>query len=202
MSYTYALKTGSLKEFLEKVKSKELGTPEKVTIDYLASIGYKSTNDRPIIRVLRSIDFIDESGKPKQNFSDFRTEKSGQVMAAALRKTYADLFSTYPDPLKKSSEDLENFFATGKPTITKPTLGLYVDTFKTLCDFADFGVPPVEGEAKGKEEEKKEEKKGIPQIPEGITINLNIQLTLPVTDDAKVYENIFKALKEQLFTRD
>jgi hypothetical protein len=204
MSYNYAVKTGTLKAFLDRVKSKDLEVPDKVTIAYLESIGYKSTNDRPLIRVLKSIGFIDGNGVPTQKFRDFRTELSGQVMAEALRKTYADLFKTYSKPLEKSREDLENFFAKAKPSVKKHVLGLYVDTFKTLVEFADFGAPPIERE--GKEEEEKEEKgmikkQVVSEGQEGITINLNVQITLPVTNDAKVYENIFKALKEQLFTR-
>jgi hypothetical protein len=81
MSYTYTTKMTSMKTFLERIKSKELGIPDKVTIAYLESIGYKSTNDRPIIRVLKSIGFIDANAVPTQDFKDFRTEKSGQVMA-------------------------------------------------------------------------------------------------------------------------
>lgn len=205
MSYTYVVKTGSLKEFLQRVKSKDLGIPDKVTHAYLQSIGYKATNDRPIIRVLRSINFIDENGIPTPSFSEFRTERSGQVMASELRKTYAELFKLYSNPLSKSREDLENFFAKGQPSLKKHTLGLYVDTFKTLCKFADFGAPPLEAEVGSKEGEKVEKvvKRGelIPQVPEGVTINLNIQITLPVTDDAEVYDKIFKALKEHIFSR-
>lgn len=201
-SYTYALKTGSLKEFLGKVKSKELGVPDKVNRDYLKSIGYTSSNDFPIIRVLKSINFIDKSSAPTQNFKDFRTEKSRQVMAAALRNTYAELFKIYAKPYQKSRETLENFFAKGKPSLKKYTLGLYVDTFKILCEFADLEAAPPKIEAKEAKEEVIEKRQVISEIPEGLTINLNIQLTLPVTDDAKVYENIFKALKEHLFTRD
>jgi len=114
----------SLKEFLNKIKSKELGVPEKVTIDYLESIGYKSTNDRPIIRVLKSIGFLDDNGVPTQDLKDFRTEKSKQVMAAALRKTYAELFKIYANPLSKSSQDLENFFAKKRTIIEKTYTGI------------------------------------------------------------------------------
>lgn len=206
MSYNYAVKMGSLKGFLERVKSKELEVPNKVTQVYLESIGYKTVNDRPIIRVLKSIDFIDSNGVPTQKFKNFRTETSGQVMADSLRKTYADLFKTYAKPLEKSRGDLENFFAKTQTSVKKQTLGLYVDTFTTLCEFADFGAPSLE-EAEGKTEEEIEEKgkkkaQAIPPMPDGFAINLNIQITLPVTDDAKVYENIFKALKEHIFKRD
>lgn len=205
MAFTYVLKTGSLAEFLKRVKSKELGVPDKITNDYLSSVGYVSSNDRPMIRVLKSIQFIDRSGVPTQAFNDFRTEKSEQVMAKALKSTYADLFKTFSEPLKRSREELENFFAKHKPSVKKQTLGLYVDTFKTLCEFADFkALPSVTEEAEG---EKAPPPKGvkppqIPQIPQGLTLNVNIQITLPVTDDAKVYENIFKALKENLLSTD
>jgi hypothetical protein len=193
----------SVKEILEKVKSKELGVPDRVTQDYLESIGYKSKNDRPVINVLKSIGFLDANGVPTSDFKNFRTEKSEQVMASALRKTYAELFKIYAEPLKRSNQDLENFFAKKEPSLKKGTLEFYVATFKTLCEFADFGiVSPAQSEII----EEKEEGVGVgrqivSQAPEGITINLNIQITLPVTNDAKVYENIFKALKEQLFTR-
>jgi len=204
MPYTYALKTGSLKEYLHKVKSKELSIPDKINREYLRSIGYTSSNDFPIIRVLQSIGFIDQSDVPTQNIKDFRTEKSGKVMSDALRKTYEDLFKIYPEPSKRTREELENFFAQRKADITKFTLGLYVDTFKVLCEFADFGIAPEEKEET--REAVKEEtigKKGqlVPQVPEGLAINLNIQITLPVTDNAEVYDKIFEALKKHIFTR-
>jgi len=199
VSYNYAIKTGTLKAFLERVKSKELEVPTKITQAYLESIGYKSVNDRPIIRVLKSIDFIDSNGVPTQKFKDFRTEISKQVMAEALKKTYADLFNTYSNPLEKTREDLENFFAKTKTSVKKQVLGLYVDTFKTLCEFADFGAVTEEKEI---EKEGTIIKKGlVPRIAEGLAINLNIQITLPVTDDAEVYDKIFKALKEHIFSR-
>lgn len=206
MSYNYTTKTGSLKDFLERVKSKELGIPDKVTLDYLESIGYKSTNDRPIVRVLKSINFIDNSGVPTPDFENFRTENSKQVMASALRKTYAELFKIYPDPLKKTNTDLENFFAKKEPSLKKGTLEYYVATFKTLCEFADFEAEPFEtegaGEKRGKEPEGERGKAPIvPKMPEGLSINLNIQITLPVTDNAEVYDKIFEALKKHIFNR-
>lgn len=202
MSFSYVIKLSSLKGFLTRVKSKELGVPPKVTQRYLYSIGYKATNDRPIIRVLKSIDFIDTNGVPTQKFKDFRTNKSEQVMASSLRKTYEDLFRIYPEPLKRSKKDLENFFAEKKPKLKKQALGLHVDTFMALCEFADFGAVPVIPKIGVKKAEEKlvEVAQMTTQLPSGLTVNLNIQVTLPVTDDATVYDKIFKALKENLFS--
>lgn len=204
MSYNYVVKQGTLKAYLERVKSKELEVPNKVTQAYLESIGYKSVNDRPIIRVLKSIDFIGDDGVPTQSFRDFRTETSGQIMADALRETYSDLFGTYANPLEKTRDDLENFFAKTKTSVKKQVLGLYVDTFKTLCEFADFKMPSGRKPEAKLDIEKEETalKKGLaPQIPQGLAINLNIQITLPVTDNAEVYDKIFKALKDHIFSR-
>lgn len=200
MSFTYAVKTGSLKDFLTKVKTKQLGTPDKVTIAYLTSIGYKSTNDRPIIRILKSIDFLDKSGVPTQNWKNFRTEKSAQVMTSALRKTYADLFRTYPGPHKLARGKLEDFFAERRPKIKKYTLGLYVDTFKTLCGFSDLGPAPVTPTPTPPTPTPTPGRVQLPITPEGIKLDVSIRIELPVTQDADVYDKIFKSLKKHLLT--
>jgi len=186
---------------LQRVKSKEIGLPDKVNRDFLKSVGYKSGNDYAIITVLKSIGFINANNSPTQPFKDFRTEKAAQAMASALKRTYAELFTIYPEPHKKSNDELENFFAKGKPELKKPTLKCYIDTFKVLAEFADFGAPSYK-EGEEKEEKGKKELQLMSQVPEGLAINLNIQITLPVTDDAKVYENIFKALREHIFKRE
>ena len=203
MSYSYAIKMSSLREFLQKIKNKELGVPRKVTIKYLEGIGYKSKNDRRIIPVLKSIGFLEETGKPSQSFRDFRTEKAGQVMAEALKQTYSELFETYANPYEKTRKELENFFAIDSD-LKKATLGMMADTFNLLCEFADFKVVPAVPKAERKEPEKKvvEAARVTTQMPTGVTINLNIQLTLPATEDATVYDKIFKALKENLLSPD
>lgn len=200
MPYSYAVKTSSLKEFLQKVQNKDLGVPRKVTVRYLVGIGYKSPNDRRIIPVLKSIGFLDDTGKPTQRFRDFRTEKAGQVMAEALRQTYSELFQTYPEPNKKTRKEKEDFFA--KDTdLKKSTLGMMIDTFNLLCEFADFEAVSITPKAEVKKPEKKVvEVAGVTTTPAGVTINLNIQLTLPATEDATVYDKIFKALKENLLS--
>jgi hypothetical protein len=205
MLYNYTTKNGTLKLFLQRLKSKELVVPVKVTQKYLESINFKSSHDRTILRVLRSINFIDNSGVPTQSFKDFRTEKSSEIMTKEVLKTYADLFKTYAKPYEKSRSELEDYFAKGT-TVSGQTLGLYVDTFKTLCEFANFGVELQKGEVLLDEDNKgKKATDGrlvSRQLLQGLAINMNIQITLPVTDDAKVYENIFKAIRENLFKSD
>jgi hypothetical protein len=198
VEYPYILNTGRLRSFLESIS--KIGVPEKINTNTLPRLGYKSRNDRPIVKILRFIDFINADGVPNQNYKDFRdTSRAKIVMANAVKKAYSELFMMYPDAYKKDDETLKNFF---RPTMKagEQVVERMVDTFKVLCSFADFeAIPTSEGEVK--EHEKIEKMKGVEALPSGITLNLNIQIVLPTTDDASVYDKIFKALKEHILSR-
>lgn len=197
VEYPYILNTGRLRSFVDTIP--KMGVPDTINTNTLPKLGYKSTNDRPIVKILRFIEFIDTNGVPTQNYKNFRdTSKARIVMANALRKAYSELFKLYPNAHKKDDESLKNFF---RPTTKagEQVVERMVDTFKTLCSFADFEAAIPEKEVKRKEIE---EVKEAPALLSGVTINVNVQITLPVTDDASVYEKIFKALKDHLLSRD
>jgi hypothetical protein len=83
-------------------------------------------------------------------------------------------------------------------------LGQIVATFKTLCESADFGAPePLPTGAEESEGNRTVSRSPrMPAIPEsGVTINLNIQLQLPPTEDSTIYDKIFKSLREHLIER-
>lgn len=140
--YPYVLKTSSLKDLLQKIPT--IGTPDKFTHRRLAELGYKTKNDRQIISVLRFINFIDSDSKPSNNYLSYRDKsKSRAVMAASLRDAYSDLFQTYSDAQNKDKEALRNFFSTSV-TAGERVLLAVVDTFKALCELADFEAPVPE----------------------------------------------------------
>jgi hypothetical protein len=78
-----------------------------------------------------------------------------------------------------------------------------VRTFKTLCELADFSAePPAVSVGGGKQAGGK----GKPEVAldnnnirHGPAININIQLQLQATEDAKVYDNLSAAMKKHLF---
>jgi len=194
--YPYILSTGRLRSFIEIIP--KMGIPPKINTRTLPTLGFKSTNDRPIVKILEFINFIDASGAPTQNYRDFRdSSKAKIVMASEIRKAYSELFGIYHDAFRKDDNSLKNFF---RPTTDagEQVVERIVDTFKVLCSFADFeAVPPEEVVAK-----ERAELRAIPSLPSGVTLNVNIQLALPATDDASVYDKIFKALKDHLLARD
>jgi hypothetical protein len=201
----YTVLTGKIKTYFDKFQ--QAGIPPKVDATWLKSIGcWSGGNDNYILTVLKFIGFIDSSNSPTELWKLYKDPTNARAaLAKGIREGYKELFNTYPDANRKDKEALYAFFSakTGK---AKKTIDYMVSTFTNLSQLADFGAGEIKGEREEKpdEREKKGEKKQqmTPQMPEGFVINMNIQITLPVTEDAKVYENIFKALREQLFKQE
>lgn len=195
--YSYIQNIGRLREFLEKIP--KMGVPAKITTHSLPTLGFKSHNDRPIISILKAIQFLDSSGVPNQNYKDFRdSTKAGGILAAEIQKAYSELFSLYPNAFDKDDQSLKDFFAPTTEAGEQVVLAT-INTFRVLCSFADFKAIPKEGESKKGQGEGEKPK---PPAATGVTLNVNIQITLPLTDDASVYDKIFKAIKDNLVSRD
>lgn len=198
--YPYIPSQRPLKKFLNAIQ--KLGTPDQIMVKTMPQLGFKTSNARYIPSVLKFIGFIDPSGVPTDDYKNFKNIGiSKSVMANALRTAYADLFKLHPDAPKKDFQPLRDFFS-GTTDAGEDVLKMTVQTFKTLCEFADFEAAPPKIEEKRKRKEERTIEEKPQQIPAGLTINLNIQLTLPATEDATVYDKIFKALKENLLSPD
>lgn len=194
----YTPRPKNVKEFFKAIQ--RLGVPPKVNNAYLPTIGFKSSNDRYLVGVCKSLGFIDTAGKPTDRWKDFKDEaKAPIVMADAVKTAYADLFGTYPDAQNTDDEKLQNYFAS-KSGVATSVAKYMVQTFKNLCEFADFKAvmvtEPVSeptAPAVGK----------VTEIPLGVkpvTVNINIQLSLPATQDATIYDSLFAALKKHLLS--
>lgn len=104
--YPYILNTGRLKSFLELIP--RIGVPDRITVQTLPRLGYTSENDRPIVKILKFIGFIDADGVPAQDYMNFRDAgTAGVVMAKAIRRAYCELFNVYPDAYKRDDETLK-----------------------------------------------------------------------------------------------
>ena len=202
-SVPYTPTPASIPKFLQHIQS--AGVPAKVTQIYLVGVGFKSTNDRYLIAILKAIDFIDNSGTPTDRWRSYRDKaKAPGVLAAGIRHAYSELFETYPDAYRKDDEAIRNFFGS-RTDLGESTLGLAVRTFKALCEKANFEGPEVTEEivedigklAKVEVKQGKAASGGM-----GATspvININIQLELPPTEDASIYEKLFAAMRKNLF---
>lgn len=201
--FPYNTNPASLKRFLGHVQTS--GVPDKVTIKYLEKVGFKSKNDRRTIATLKFLGFLDTGGVPTEVWQAYRNKTTaGATLAQAIRASYDDLFSTFPDAHRKDSEALRNYFS-AHTRVAESTLGLIVATFKALADMADFeaDAPPTPEFDRGREE-KTRRKPAHTQRPSadlsGPAVNINIQLQLPATEDGEIYDKLFAALKKHLFS--
>lgn len=186
----------NVKEFFKAIQG--LGTPPKVNNSYLPTIGFKSSNDRYLVGVSKFLGFIDNANVPTQKWDEYRDKnKAGSVMASAIKTAYDDLFSTYPNAESEDDGKLQNYFAP-KFKVADVVAKRMVQTFKNLCEFADFNAVPVVEPTTTPTTLKEATK--IPSGVRPITININIQLSLPATEDATIYDSLFSALKKHLFS--
>ncbi len=195
-AYPYVHNTGNLKSFLGKIP--EIGIPEKVTQNYLVSIGFKSTNDRQIISVLKFIGLIESTGIPSDLWNKYRVKsKSGIMLAQAVKKAYSDLFTLYPDANRKDNEALRDFFSSNT-SVGEKAIQVIIKTFRALVEMADFEsddsiVMPTEIESN-----QTPLKSTTVKNSAGVTVNINIELTIPETDNPKVYDLFFEAMKKHI----
>lgn len=203
--FPYLSNYGSLRKFLAHIQT--AGVPAKVTLQYLESVGFKSTNDRPIIGVLKSIGFIDGSGVPTKLWNGYRSkDKAGSLMAQAVKQAYSGLFTTYPDANRKDAEALRNYFST-HTSVGEGALGQIVKTFQTLCEAGDFdavpavaGLPVVDAADAAQGSVISQQFKVPAGGSQTLVLNLNIELQIPATEDATIYEKFFEAMKKHLLS--
>lgn len=133
--YQYTNVPGKCTEFLTKIRS--IGVPSKATTPWLASLGYKSKNDRSFLHILEFIGFIDATGIPTQKWLDFRGKDYKKVLGGCLREAYYELFEVYSDAYAKTNEELGHFFST-KNKSGEQVISRIVKTFKALAEMASF----------------------------------------------------------------
>jgi hypothetical protein len=202
--YPYTQNTGSLLSVIKAIGSH--GVPNKFTAKELPVWGFKSSNDRNISNVLKFIGFLDNSGIPQDGWTRARTDAPSAV-AAGVRAGYAELFQTFPDAHRKDTEALTNFFK-AKTTVGDAVVKQMVSTFRALAQFGNFDA--ADAAAEGPDELKSSEAlsqspikhstalvSGIPSA-KGMTINLNIELSVPTDSTGEVYDKFFSAMKKHL----
>jgi Family of unknown function (DUF5343) len=198
--FPYTQNVGNLIAVIKAIGSH--GVPDKFTTKELPIWGFKSSNDRPIVGVLKQLGFVDGSGSPQQLWKDARTQPTVAV-AQGLKARYAELFKTFPDAHRKDAESLKNFFK-AKTTVGDAVVKQMVSTFQSLAQYADFESIPdsAETDATPTIHAITESKVAplVSQIPSanGVTINLNIELVVPTDATGEVYDKFFGAMKKHL----
>ena len=186
--------------------------PDAFGIDFLKDMGFTSSNDRSVIKVLKFLKLLDSSGKPQTNYKEYVDHnKSKAVLAACIRSSYDDLFKSDQNAQNKSATDLKGWFKT-KTGVGEKVAEKMATTFKSLSSYADFTAVPNASNAKPNDQSEtttsdqtQENHTGIPVFSaqnEGnqsrFGLTYRIEIHLPDTTNVDTYRSIFRALREEL----
>ena len=207
-TYPYTLTPRKIPTLFNLIEKR--GVPETAIDTWLKQVGFSSENDRRFKNVLRQIGFTDEKGVPTALWRAYRGPGGASKLAEGIREGYRDLFEMFPEAHLASDSELASFIK-GHTTFGNTTVNHVVATFRGLVQLADFGegVPAATASEtpgpNGARAERKLEDIGggaddvVKRAPApSVTINVNLQLTLPESTDPAVYEALFGALAKHV----
>lgn len=199
---SYMPSVANLANILNKIKA--AATPPKFTYEFLkANLGFGSSNDRSVIKLLKSMGFLSNDGNPTELYNEYRGSSSGGALARGVRNAYAPLFLSDEKIYTKSGPELIGIVknATGAGDAVAKKIAT---TFKTLAEKADWeqadqrkleSTPTVPSPTKEEPVDSASEPLGGPAT---LRLHHDIHLHLPPTSDVSVYRAIFQAMKSEL----
>jgi hypothetical protein len=205
----YLTSARNLPDILTAIQAAQ--APKKFTQAFLEGLGFKSTADRLIIGVLKALGFLNASGEPTQRYFEFLDQsQSARVLAEGIQDAYADLFQINKKAHELSNVDIRNKLKTlTQGQFSDAVLDKMAMTFKALAAQADFATAPKvtpvekaepsdrEAASVSKREELVTQREGAHAVRLGGLV-YNIQIHLPESRDAAVYDVLFRSLKDHL----
>lgn len=207
----YLISAKNLTKFLETLRHAQ--APEKFGLRFLEELGFKSTNDRLFIPMLKAMRFVDDAGKPTSRYHAFLDDTQwNRVLAEGVRDAYPDLFRVNREAQKLTREQVSGKLKSlGEGKISPAVLTNTTKTFLELAKIADFSAGPTreEGPAEVPEQDAREDA-ALPtdlitgdsavRGPALTTPSLvyRIEIVLPAVRDQAIYDAIFKSAKEHL----
>lgn len=218
---SYTQKPGAIPEYFEAILKAQ--APERFSQKFLEQLGYKSTNDRLFIAVLKDLGFLDTDGVPTDRYYRFHDRSQWkQVLAEGIREAYSGLFAVNQTAYEMSVEDVVNklrtLYAGSK---TDQVIGRIARTFTALCEIAEFNdssadrlqPKPVQKGTNGvAAEDMRSDRENADSAKESnsqsgsqhrprVTLDslqYHINIVLPESRDQAVYDAIFNSLRNHL----
>lgn len=191
----------------EKIASAKI--PEAFVQKYMYdTLGLKSVGDRQLISLLKSMGFIDQSGRPTQDYAKLKNNMlAGQAIADGVKKAYAALFDANEKAHTLPLPELKGLVAQVAGSDTDTTNKI-AGTLNALFKVSDFSKSTVgnkvdtitSDDEDSEEDDSSEERNTTPKPKFKSRINpefhYNIQIHLPANATEETYLNIFNALRK------
>lgn len=134
---------GSIELLFRNIRSKD--EPEKITTDYLASIGFRRQPDVKLLELLFFLGFINTNLSPTELWKAIKNTTDGEfkaILSPAIEKSYENVLQYQASKNTTDSKVLMAFFK--EETGVSDTESAYmVLTLQVLSDLADFKKAPV-----------------------------------------------------------
>lgn len=199
--------------------------PNTINATTLKKLSLAPNNETYLINILRFLKLVDDKGNPtegaKKVFSTHPADIFKKEFAKVVKEAYADLFGLHAEKTwALNKDDLVTYFRSNDQT-SSAVAQRQARTFKALS-FLSGNTEPNDSVAragkksaassgrvakkdsrdKGKGMNKTsattEEKKSGDAPVGSFGLTVRIEINLPVSDDKKTYDNIFKSIKENL----
>lgn len=181
--------------------------PQVFNVEHLTSVGFTSSNDRPIIPLLKTLGFLSDSGQPTPRYHAYRAggDEARAVLGEALLEAYEDLFHINANPSEKDRASIEGRFKSAH-NATDRVAELQAATFFALLKLADIdaarrrkgALPPQFRKEEDVTRDQEQHRQVRRDVPSPLNLRYQIEVHLPATKDIEVYHAIFKSLRENL----
>lgn len=195
----YVLSVTNLPKILAAIQ--KAAVPDTFNLDFLKDLGFASSSDRPIIKLLKYLGMLDGSNKPLQPYRDFVDHnKSKAVLAERMRAAFDDLFTANPDAYTKTTDALKGWFKS-KTGVSDSVAVKLATQFKALADYADFKAAPAakptitvvaEPDLNPPPPSSAQQESGK------IGLVYRFEIHLPDTTNVETFRAIFRAMREEL----
>lgn len=201
---------GKLSQVLKKITTAQ--EPRSFTNDYLSSIlGIRSSSARPAISILKRMGFLKEDRSPTNRYKKYRnTNTRDTALAEGIREAFSELYSRHEYIHNLEKEKIKDIIIeiTGLAKSDQKVNSI-AGTFCALTDLTDFDKIADNNKAdfeSAAQEPVLPVTNNLPLKGSSIStdqkvkmaLSYTINLNLPETTDAEVYNAIFKSLKENL----
>lgn len=171
-------------------KITEAETPKKFTYRFLMRLGFSSSKERDLLPILKHLGLLDKRGKPSSYYGNLKnTREFSKALEERIKETYSEVFKMDDRLPEVEKEIISGYFGQLTGQSQRECLQ-YTETFLSLCRLAKIDQPAAKFGRKDNQLTKEAQSAKQPNI----TFNIN----LPITTDEKVYEAIFKNLKDYL----
>jgi len=162
----------------------------------------KSGNANTVVRVLKKIGLLQESGQPTDYYAAFMTPGTGSaVLGKRLRDAYHVLFENSLSPQTAATEELRTLFNIHSGG-GDDAMRLQIQTFKILAEFATFSDAPAPGASSDEAipvGALPNSKPGTLRVPQ---MQIDLHIHLPENKSTREYEAIIQDIAKYIYGRE